>query len=139
VTPTPHEPPSYEEVDPFDLPEWLGEQEVTWSADRGFTFGHLVEGTLTAPDAQHLRCDLLAVDDAYPTPVAPDGVRVRAHQVWRYGEVLLVQDGDRLVLAVPGSRLDADTALAAVGRLARAVGAASGSYGVRLRVDWNPR
>ena len=26
VTPAPHEPPSYDEVDPFDLPTWLGER-----------------------------------------------------------------------------------------------------------------
>jgi hypothetical protein len=43
------------------------------------------------------------------------------------------------MLAVPGSRLDAETALTAIGRLARAVGAASGSYGVRLRVSWDRR
>ena len=139
MTPTPHESPSYDEVDPFDLPDWLGEREVTWSADRGLETGHRVEGTLTAPDAEPLSCDLLAIDDAYPAPIASDAVRVRTHQVWQYGEVLLVSDGDRLVLAVPGSRLDAETAISAVGRLARAVGAAAGSYGVRLRVDWDPR
>jgi hypothetical protein len=137
VTSPPHEPPSYDEVDPFDLPTWLGEGDVTWSADRGLTAGHRVVGTLSAPGADPLGCDLLAIDDAYPAPVASDALRVRAHQVWQYGEVLLVQDGDRLVLAVPGSRLVADTAITAVGRLGRAVGAASGSYVVRLRVDWD--
>ncbi len=139
MTSTPHEPPSYDEVDPFDLPGWLGEEEVTWSADRGLTAGHRVVGTLTAPGVDPLGCDLLAIDDAYPAPVASDALRVRAHQVWQYGEVLLVADGDRLLLAVPGSRLVADTAITAVGRLGRAVGAASGSYVVRLRVDWNAR
>ena len=139
MTSTPHEPPSYDEVDPFDLPGWLGEEEVTWSADRGLTAGHRVVGTLTAPGVDPLGCDLLAIDDAYPEPVASDAVRVRAHQVWQYGEVLLVADGDRLLLAVPGSRLVADTAITAVGRLGRAVGAASGSYVVRLRVDWDAR
>lgn len=139
MTSTPHEPPSYDEVDPFDLPPWLGEGEVTWSADRGLDAGHRVEGTLTASGADPLPCDLLAIDDAYPAPVASDAVRVRAHQVWQYGEVLLVADGDRLVLAVPGSRLSADTAITALGRLAHAVGAASGSYVVRLRVDRDPR
>ena len=137
MTSTPHEPPSYDEVDPFDLPTWLGEGEVTWSADRGLTAGHRVVGTLSAPRVDPLGCDLLAIDDAYPAPVASDVVRVRAHQVWQYGEVLLVADGDRLLLAVPGSRLVADTAITAVGRLGRAVGAASGSYVVRLRVDWD--
>jgi hypothetical protein len=139
VTPPPHEPPSYDELDPFDLPEWLGEREVTWSADAGLLAGHRVAGTLTADDGTCLDCDLLAVDDAYPEPVAADPVRVRSHQVWQYGEVLVVAEGDRIMLAVPGSRLDAETALTAIGRLARAVGAASGSYGVRLRVSWDRR
>jgi hypothetical protein len=134
VTHAPHEPPSYDEVDAFDLPDWLGEREVTWTAEGSLTAGHRVVGTLTAPEVDPLPCDLLAIDDAYPAPVASDAVRVRAHQVWQYGEVLLVADRDRVVLAVPGSRLEADTVLTAVGRLARAVGAAAGSYGVRLRV-----
>jgi hypothetical protein len=139
VTSGPPEPPSYGEVDPFDLPAWLGECEVTWTADGPLTAGHRVAGTLTATDVDPLPCDLLAIDDAYPTPVASDVVRVRAHQVWQYGEVLVVAEGDRILLAVPGSRLDAETALTAIGRLARAVGAASGSYGVRLRVSWDRR
>jgi hypothetical protein len=82
VTPPPHEPPSYDELDPFDLPEWLGEREITWGADAGLLAGHRVTGTLTADDGTTLDCDLLAVDDAYPEPVAADPVRVRAHQVW---------------------------------------------------------
>jgi hypothetical protein len=135
VTPGGHEPSSYDELDPFDLPEWLGELEVTWSAERGLSSGHRVAGRLSAEGVAALGCDLLAVDDAYPEPVAVDGLRVRAHQVWQYGEVLLVRDRDRVVLAVPGSRVDSDTALTAVGRLARAVGAVAGSYGVRLRVN----
>ena len=135
MTSGPPEPPSYGEVDPFDLPAWLGERAVTWTSDGPLSAGHRVAGTLTALDVEPLPCDLLAIDDAYPTPVASDAVRVRAHQVWQYGEVLLLADSDRVVLAVPGSRLDAETALTAVGRLARAVGAAPGSYAVRLRVD----
>jgi hypothetical protein len=131
--------PSYAEVDPFDLPPWLGEREVTWTADSPLTAGHRVAGTLTATDVDSLPCDLLAIDDAYPAPVASDAVRVRAHQVWQYGEVLLVADGDRVVLAVPGSRLDAETALTAVGRLARSVGASPSAYGVRLRVGRDRR
>ena len=127
-------PPSYDEVDPFDLPEWLGECEVTWEADRGLGSGHRVAGTLTAAGREPMPCDLLAVDDAYPAPVAADPVRVRAHQVWRHGEVLVASDAGHLLLVVPGSRLDTETALEAVGRLARAVGAPAGTYAVRLRV-----
>jgi hypothetical protein len=134
VSPVHHDPSSYDEVDPFDLPEWLGVERVTWGAAVGLGSGHLVEGTLTAEGREPLGCDLLAVDDAYPAPVAPDVVRVRVHQLWRHGEVLLLSDGGRLVLALPGTRLDPETMLEAVGRLARAVGA-TGEYGVRLRVD----
>jgi hypothetical protein len=132
------DPSSYGEVDPFDLPDWLGVEQVTWAADVGLGSGHLVEGTLTADGRAPIGCDLLAVDDAYPAPVAPDSLRVRVHQLWRHGEVLLLSDAGRVVLALPGSRLDAETVLEAVGRLARAVGA-TGGYGVRLGVDTHRR
>ncbi len=133
MTPPPGAP-SYDESDPFDLPDWLGECDVTWEAERGLATGHRVAGTLTASGQDALACDLLAVDDAYPEPIAADTTRVRAHQLWRHGEVLIADEGDRLVLAVPGSRIDTEAALEAVGRLARAVGARPGSYAVRLRV-----
>lgn len=136
---SPHEPPSYAETDPFELPEWLGECQVTWESVSGLATGHRVGGALTAPGHEPLRCDLLAVDDAYPEPVAAEAVRVRAHQVWRHGEVLLAADGDGMVLIVPGSRVDPETVLEAVGRLARAVGAAAGSYAVLLRVGSDSR
>jgi hypothetical protein len=133
VTPPPG-PPTYVESDPFDLPDWLGECEVTWEAERGLTRGHRVAGILVATGQDALACDLLAVDDAYPEPIASDTTRVRAHQLWQHGEVLLATDGGRMVLAVPGSRIDTETALEAVGRLARAVGARPGAYAVRLKV-----
>ena len=129
-----HRAPSYDETDPFDLPEWLGESEVTWESDHALSAGHRVGGSLTAGERESMPCDLLAVDDAYPEPVAADETRVRAHQVWRHGEVLLAGDDGRLLLVVPGSRLDPETVLEAVARLARAVGAAPGAYAVRLRV-----
>lgn len=128
------EPASYDEVDAFDLPPWLGEAEVTWSADSGLSTGARVPGRLTGEGHDDVPCDLLAVDDAYPEPVVADPVRVRAHQQWRHGEVLLVADAGRVVLAVPGTRLDVQVALDAVGRLARAVGAREDAYAVRLRV-----
>jgi len=131
----PHAAPSYDESDPFDLPEWLGECEVTWESERGLATGHRVGGSLTADGHGPLACDLLAVDDAYPEPVAADTVRVRAHQLWRHGEVLVASDADRLLLVVPGSLIDTEAAREAIGRLARAVGARPGSYAVRLRVD----
>lgn len=131
----PHEPPSYDEVDPFDLPAWLGESEVTWESERGLATGHRVTGALSSSGVDPIGCDFLAVDDAYPEPVAADALRVRTHQVWRHGEVLLAADGPRILLVVPGSRIDLDTALEAVRRLAKAVGARPGCYAVRLRLD----
>ena len=130
----PHEPTSYDEADPFDLPDWLGECEVTWESERGLATGHRVAGSLTSPGREPIGCDLLAVDDAYPEPVAADALRVRTHQVWRYGEVLVAVDGARILLVVPGSQVDIETALEAVRRLSRAGGARPGSYAVRLRL-----
>lgn len=138
MSPTEPDPSSYDEVDAFDLPDWLGVEDVTWSAVLGLGSGHRVEGALTADGRETLGCDLLAVDDAYPAPVAPDALRVRVHQLWRHGEVLLLSDAGRVVLALPGSRLDTDTVLQAVARLARAVGA-TGAYGVRLQVSADRR
>jgi hypothetical protein len=131
---SPHAAPSYEETDPFDLPEWLGECDVTWESERGLATGHRVAGALTAPGHEPVPCDLLAVDDAYPEPVAADPVRVRAHQVWRHGEVLVASDDMRMLLVIPGSRLDIETVLEAIRRFANAVGARPGSYALHVRV-----
>ena len=68
------------DVDPFDLPEWLGDREVVWRADAGLRTGHHVRGRLTADGADDLVCDLLAVDEAYPQPVVDDASRLRVHQ-----------------------------------------------------------
>jgi hypothetical protein len=131
---TPPQTPSYVEVDPFDLPAWLGECEVTWQSEQPVTSDHRISGAFAAEGHDPLPCDLLAVDDAYPAPVAADQIRVRTHQIWRYGEVLVASEADRMLLAVPGSRLDPETVLEAVARFARAVGAPPGSYAVRLQV-----
>jgi hypothetical protein len=121
-------------LDPFDLPDWLGVSDVTWSAGAGLRTGHAVAGRLDADDQGSLPCDLFAVDEAYPVPVAPDDVRLAAHQAWRHGEVHLVEREGRLALAVPGTSFSADLVLDAVGRLARAVGASAERYSVRLRI-----
>lgn len=131
------------ELDPFDLPEWLGEGQVVWSADTSVRIGHLVTGVLLrdgdgsagAPDGTGgLPCDLLAVDHAYPAPVADDAVRAQAHLSWRHHEVLLVTREGRATLAVPGYYFNADRVLDALERLARAVGAHPERYAARLRV-----
>lgn len=122
------------EADPFDLPDWLGTADVVWQSAGGVRAGHLVEGTLTGPDGEALGCDLLAVDEAYPAPVADEATRTRAHQAWRNGEVLLVVRDGRTTLAVPGRSFSVDTVLDALQRLARAVGASPQRYAARLTV-----
>jgi hypothetical protein len=131
--------PEFAEADPFDLPDWLGVAAVTWEAEEPLKGRHRVSGRLSADSGESIPCDLLAMDDAYPEPAAPERVRVLAHQAWQHGEVMLADDGGRLVLLVPGSRLGAEEVLEAVGRLARAVGAGRGRYAVRLRVDADQR
>ena len=121
------------EVDPFDLPEWLGEVAVTWAPEAGIHDSHLVLGSLTGGE-EALDCALLAVDEAYPKPVADDELRHQAHQVWRHGEVLLVFHDGRLTLAVPGTVFTAERVLETIGRLAKAVGARPESYSVLLRL-----
>jgi hypothetical protein len=121
-------------IDPFDLPEWLGVAEVTWSARAGLRTGYAVPGDLHAEGREPLACDLLGVDEAYPVPIAPDGVRRRAHQAWRNGEVHLVRRKGRLTLAVPGTFFTADLALDAFARLARSVGASADRYTVLFRI-----
>ena len=121
-------------LDPFDLPDWLGVAEVTWRAHDGLRTGALVTGVLEAADVEPVPCDLLAVDEAYPEPVADDDLRHLAHQAWRYGEVLLVTLDDRMTLAVPGTSFTADLVLDALARFAKAVGARPESFSVLLRL-----
>jgi hypothetical protein len=123
-----------DEVDPFDLPEWLGEGEVTWTPEGGIHDSHLVAGALTGGDGQSLPCSLLAVDEAYPKPVADDDLRHRTHQAWRHGQVLLVSYDDRLALAVPGTAFTAELVLETLARLAKAVGTQPESFSVLLRL-----
>jgi hypothetical protein len=121
-------------VDPFDLPEWLGEEDVTWSTESGLRRGFDVAGTLSSEGHPSMPCDLLAVDEAYPVPVADERVRHDAHQAWRHGQVLVVEVDGRVTLAVPGTGFTADLVLDALGRLAKAVGASPDHYSVRLRI-----
>jgi hypothetical protein len=131
------------DIDPFDLPEWLGTREVVWRADAGLRTGHHVRGRLTTGDdageAAEIVCDLLAVDEAYPEPVVDDATRLRVHQAWRHGQVVIgslgTTDGARLVLAVPGTGFGPDLVLDALGRLARAVGARAERYAALLRLS----
>lgn len=120
-------------VDPFDLPEWLGAVEVTWTARSGVRGEHLVVGALGAGD-DSLECDLLAADQAFPHPVLDEEWRPRSHQAWTYGQVLLIEYDGRLTLAVPGTDFDADRVLEALTRLAQAVGVDPSRFAASLRL-----
>ena len=121
------------DLDPFDLPEWLGAEPVVWTPEGGIHDRYLVTGALST-DERSLPCALLAVDEAYPEPVADDDLRHMAHQAWKYGEVLLVSLDDRMTLAVPGTSFTADLVLDALARFAKAVGARPESFSVLLRL-----
>jgi hypothetical protein len=128
------------DLDPFDLPDWLGIEEVTWTPESGVRSGHHVTGHLNDEGTgAELPCDLLAVDEAYPVPVASDDVRKRAHQAWRHDQILLQQHHDRLTLAVPGTAFTADLVLDALSRLAKAVGGSPERYTARLRIGAETR
>ena len=120
-------------VDPFDLPDWLGEGDVTWTATTSVHAGHLVAGELAGAGGT-LGCDLLGVDQAFPVPVLDDDWRRQSHQAWTHGQVLLVEHDERLTLAVPGTGFTADRALEDLGRLAKAVGARPGSFLAAIRL-----
>ncbi len=122
------------DVDPFDLPDWLGGSDVVWEAATGLRTSHVVSGALIGGAQNRLKCNLLATDEAYPVPVVPDDVRSRAHQAWHDGQVLVVDRERTLTLAVPGRRFDADLVMEALARLARAVGASPEEWGVLLRI-----
>lgn len=120
-----------QELDPFDLPDWVGEEPVVWASDEGLG-GHLVSGCLTGMSAQRLPFDLLAVDEAYPAPVIDEELRTRVHQAWRHGQVLLLTRDGRATVATPGTSWSADRVLEAFTRVARAVGADPGVWSVSL-------
>jgi hypothetical protein len=122
------------ELDPFDLPDWVGEGAVSWATDQGLG-GHLVAGCLTGAAGETLPCDLLAVDQAYPAPVLDEATRTRVHQTWRHGQVLLLTRDGRATIAVPGTSWSADRVLEVFTRVARAVGADPARWSVRLGLN----
>jgi hypothetical protein len=121
-------------LDAFDLPDWLGTGPVTWQATGTDRTGFHVSGALVGGGEQEQPCDLLAVDQAFPAPVAGEATRQLAHQVWRNGQVLLVTYADRPTLACPGTGFGADRVVEVIGRLAKAVGARPENYVVALRL-----
>ncbi|MGH3499180.1 MAG: hypothetical protein ACRDP1_17125 [Nocardioidaceae bacterium] len=114
------DPGRWRGADPFDLPEWLGSQPLTWLSDTGLD-EPLVRGHVAGGDGSSLPLDLLAADVAYPSPALTEQRRIEAHQAWRLGEVLLVVD-ERHALAVPSSRFDAVLACEVMRRFAKSQG-----------------
>ncbi len=127
-------PATPEEVDPFDLPDSLGTGEVAWIPRTGLGAGHHVLGELRPREGEAVPCDLLAVDQAYPAPVADDAVRATAHQAWQHGQVHLVRLEGRLTLLVPGTDFDAGRVLTALARLTKALGASPEHFVAHLRL-----
>lgn len=128
-----HADPRVAAVDPFDLPDWLGSEEVTWRAESGVRRTSHVRGVLTAA-GDSLECDLLAADRAYPEAVLDEQWRRAAHQSWTYGQVLLVAYDGRLTLTAPGTEFSADLVLELLARLAKAVGVQPDRFAVALRL-----
>lgn len=124
---------SWEAVDPFDLPEWIGTDDITWSAGCAFSEPLLTGVLRDDNDGTEIACDLLAADVACPRPVVDEPTRYATHLAWRLGQVHLVRDGDRLTLAIPTVRHSADGVLEAIGRFAQAVGAPRERFVIRLR------
>ncbi len=117
--------------DAFDLPDWLGEEDLTWSLDGPLT-GSRVRGTLHGLGDHQLPLDVLCVDVAYPAPVVSELVRRECHLSWHHGEVQLLEDGTAHGLAVPASTVDADAACEALRRFAKAVAVDSGRVKVLI-------
>ena len=126
--------PGVTSVDAFDLPEWLGVEEVTWTACTSLGTAPRVSGALTGPSGASLDCDLLASDLAYPRAVLEEKWRAAAHRAWQLGETQLLEYDGRLTLTVPGTTVGVELALAAVRRLAKAVGAPSSRFTVAIRL-----
>ncbi len=110
----------WQRADPFDLPDWLGWHDLTWSLDGPLTASQ-VNGTLHAGTDHRLPLDIVCADVAYPAPVVPELVRRECHLSWHHGEVRLLNNGATHALAVPASSVDADTACEALRRFARAI------------------
>jgi hypothetical protein len=127
-------PPRVASVDAFDLPEWLGVEDVTWTAITSLGSAHQVRGSLTGGSGGALDCDVLAADLAYPEAVLAESWRGAAHRAWQLGESLLLEYDDRLTLVVPGTTVGVELALEAVRRLAKAVGAPSSRFTAAIRL-----
>jgi hypothetical protein len=120
-------------ADPFDLPDWLGDEPLRWST-RTSESAALIEGELTGPSDRSVPLDLLCADVAYPAAVLDESLRHDVHQAWHFGQVLLLVRGGRHALAIPTTHWDADTVCEALRRFAKAVGVPPSHLSVLLRL-----
>ena len=127
-------PPVVAAVDAFDLPEWLGVEDVVWTAVTSLGKAPRVTGSLQGTSGDVLDCDVLACDLAYPQTVLEEKWRAAGHRAWQLGETELLDYDGRLTLVVPGTRVRVEAALEAIRRLAKAVGAPSSRFTVAIRL-----
>jgi hypothetical protein len=120
-------------ADPFDLPEWVGAEQLQWSTEETRSTA-LITGTLTGESGESLGLDLLCVDVAYPAAVVDERRRHDAHQAWHFGQVLLLDRDGRLAMSVPATHWDADMVLEALRRFAKAIGVPPSQISVLLRL-----
>lgn len=107
-------------ADPFDLPEWLGEHDLTWTATSSIG-GPSAPGALCGADDRCLPLAVLGADEAYPVPAVAETVRTQVHQAWRYGQVALLAAGSSYAVAVPAITVDVDLVCEALRRFAKAI------------------
>lgn len=124
---------AFQTFDPFDLPDWLGTDHVTWHGAGLLSDEPVVTGCLDS-QGRTQPLDLLAVDAAYPRALCPAQQRHDAHQAWHFGEVLLLGADDRVAAAVPAVRVDANLVVDTIRRVAKAIGAPSDNFTVMLRL-----
>jgi len=111
---------TWQRADPFELPEWLGEEDLTWSLDGPLTAAQ-VRGTLRGTGEHQLALDLVCADVAYPAPVVGELIRRSCHLSWHHGQVQVLANAGSHGLGVPASCLDADKACEALRRFAHAI------------------
>lgn len=120
-----------EEFDAFDLPDWIGIEDVTWHAESALSATPHVRGVLASASAEQ-QFDLLAVDAAFPQVVCPADQRRLVHRSWEHGQVDLVRIEGRVAAAAPATRFDPNIACEAIRRVAKAVGSTPARFTVIL-------
>ena len=127
-----------DDLDPFDLPDWLGEGAVTWAAEAGVRRGHRVPGHLRVPGR---RCPATCSPWTRRTPRRSPTRRPGPAPTWPGGtdRSSCSPTTTGVVLAVPGTGFTADLVLDALSRLAKAVGASPENYVALLRIGSDRR